>query len=351
MANRNSIIGYVGTYTKGDSQGIYRFILDKEERKLSAAEVAAEVDSPTYLTVSRDNRNLYAVAKQGDQGGVASFSVNPQSGELTAQATQFTDGANPCHISVNLENNLLTTANYHTTKVEAWLTDDAGKISEPVSSIDHKGHGPHERQEKPHLHYAGFTPDENFVIAIDLGSDRIITYENKAGKLDEFRSLATKAGSGPRHIVFHPNGQYAYVMTELSSEVIVLRYHEEDGSFHELQYISTIPEDFTENNQGSAIHISGDGKYIYAGNRGHNSIATFRVKGDGDEVEFVSFTSTEGDWPRDFALDPTEEFVVASNQNSSNLVLYSRDRESGELELIQSDISVPDPVCVKFLNV
>lgn len=351
MESRNSVIGYVGTYTKGDSRGIYRFILDTSERKLSEAELAAEVDSPTYLTVSRDNRNLYAVAKEGEQGGVASFSVNPQSGELTAKSSQFTEGVNPCHISVNLENNLLTTANYHTTKVEAWLTDEDGTISAPVSSVDHKGHGPHERQEKPHLHFAGFSPDERFVIAVDLGSDRIITYENKAGKLDQFRTLNTKAGSGPRHITFHPNGQYAYVMTELSSEVIVLRYNGEDGSFHELQYISTIPADFTENNQGSAIHLSGDGKFIYAGNRGHNSIACFRVNDEGDEVELLSYTSTEGDWPRDFALDPSEEFLVASNQNSSNLALFSRNRESGELDLLQSDISVPDPVCVKFLHV
>lgn len=350
MNQFDKLIGYIGTYTKGDSRGIYRFVLDLNEEKITGVETAAELDSPTYLTISKDNRNLYAVTKEGGSGGVASFEVNSQSGDLTANNSQVTEGVNPCYISVNQANSIIVTANYHTTKVESWRVNEAGSVTGPISSIEHKGHGPHERQEKPHLHYANFSPDEKYVVAVDLGSDRILTYKNKEGKLEEHRSLATRAGTGPRHLVFHPNGKYAYVMTELSSEVIVLRYHEDDGSFSELQYISTIPKDFKENNQGSAIYISGDGKFLYAGNRGHNSIACFQVNDDGDEVEFVSLASTEGDWPRDFALVPGEKFMVVANQDSGNLVLFSRDGQTGELKKIQSDISVPDPVSVEFLH-
>ncbi|MDQ1144597.1 6-phosphogluconolactonase (cycloisomerase 2 family) [Bacillus sp. SORGH_AS 510] len=124
-----------------------------------------------------------------------------------------------------------------------------------------------------------------------------------------------------------------------------------NGHFTEKQYISTLPEGFTENNQGSAIHISSDGRFVYAGNRGHNSIAVFSVNPETGELSFVEHVPTEGDWPRDFALDPSEKFVVASNQESGNLVLYSRDEGTGRLTLIQSDILVPYPVCVKFLHV
>ena len=169
--------------------------------------------------------------------------------------------------------------------------------------------------------------------------------------MEEAHTLLVKSGSGPRHITFHPNGKYAYVMTELSNEVITLSYNSDTGVFTELQYSPTIPEDFTENSQGSAIHISSDGRFVYAGNRGHDSIAVYSVNKENGELSFIEFTSTEGNWPRDFALDPTEKFIVASNQESSNLVLFARDTESGKLSLLDSQVSVPDPVCVKFLNV
>jgi 6-phosphogluconolactonase len=171
------------------------------------------------------------------------------------------------------------------------------------------------------------------------------------GTLQKVNLLPLKAGSGPRHLAFHPNGKFAYIMTEFSSEVIVLDYNKENKHFTEKQYISTLPEDFTENNQGSAIHVSSDGRFVYAGNRGHNSIAIFEADPVSGELTFVDRVSTEGDWPRDFSLDPTEEFLLASNQESSNLVLYKRDKESGKLTLLQSDVTVPYPVCVKFLHV
>ncbi len=138
-------------------------------------------------------------------------------------------------------------------------------------------------------------------------------------------------------------------MTELSNEVIVLKYNAEQGTFEELQYISTLPEDFTENSQGSAIHLSSDGKFVYAGNRGHNSIAVFRVNDD-HTVDFVEWTDTEGDWPRDFVLDPSEQFIVASNQETGTLVLFERDQEKGTLTLLQKDVKAPEAVCLKFLH-
>ncbi|MDQ0223789.1 lactonase family protein [Metabacillus niabensis] len=342
--------GYIGTYTKEDSKGIYSFTLDTEAKQISNVKAVAELNNPTYVNISNDNKVLYAVVKEGDKGGVASYAINNQTGELTELSRQVTEGASPCHVSVDKNNQQVVTANYHRGTVEAYLVNEDGTVNRSTSIMQHEGQGPHERQEKPHTHFSGFTPDEKFVVAVDLGIDKVITYKIDNGALTEAHTLLVKAGSGPRHITFHPNGKYAYVMTELSNEVIALSYNAETGIFTELQYIAAIPEDFTENSQGSAIHISSDGRFVYAGNRGHNSIAVFRVNEETGELALVEYTSTEGNWPRDFAFDPTESFIVASNEESGNLVLYARDKETGRLSVIQSDVAVPYPVCVKFLH-
>lgn len=349
--NLAKLIGYIGTYTKGDSNGVYSFTLDTEAAKIGDVKAVAELDNPTYVNVSNDNKTLFAVVKEGNEGGVASFTINSETGELTKRNSQVIEGASPCHVSVDSQNRQVVTANYHKGTIESFLVNEDGNINPAVSLIEHTGKGPHERQEKPHAHYSGFTPDEKFVVAVDLGIDKVITYKVENGQLEEAHTLLVKAGSGPRHITFHPNGKFAYVMTELSNEVITLSYNSENGIFTELQYIPTIPSDFTENSQGSAIHISSDGRFVYAGNRGHDSIAVFNVNQDSGKLTFVEYISTEGNWPRDFALDPTGKFVVASNQESSNLVLFARDVDTGKLTLVQSDVAVPDPVCVKFLNV
>lgn len=348
----DKIVGYIGTYTKGDSKGIYSFSLDTNNGLIENITVAAELENPTYVTISNDNQYLYSVAKDGNSGGVAAFSISG-TGELTAINSEGSEGSPPCHVNVDSQNRFVFSANYHKGSVESLpINQEDGSVRSAVSVIKHEGRGPDPRQEKPHTHYAGLTPDEKYLAVVELGIDALITYEIGAeGKLTEVSRLPLKAGSGPRHLAFHPNGKIAYIMTEFSSEVIVLTYHPENGHFTEKQYISTLPEDFKENNQGSAIHISSDGRFVYAGNRGHNSIAVFRADIQSGELSFIEHTPTEGDWPRDFSLDPTEKFMVASNQESSNLVLFARDEATGKLTLLNSDIAVPHPVCVKFLHV
>jgi 6-phosphogluconolactonase len=350
MINKTTYRGYIGTYTKGESKGIYTFILDTEARQITDVKLAAELDNPTYLTISNDNRYLYAVTKEGENGGVASFTID-ESGELQAINSQVLAGSPPCHVSVDRQNHHLFSANYHKGSVESYLIHkENGTVQPPASIMKHEGSGPDPRQEKPHTHYAGLTPDEKYLAVVELGIDALIIYKvNEDATLTNVHLLPLKAGSGPRHITFHPNGQFAYIMTEFSSEVIVLGYNPENGHFTEKQYISTLPSDFTENNQGSAIHISSDGRFVYAGNRGHNSIAVFSVNQENGELSFVELASSAGDWPRDFNFDPTEKFIVGSNQESNNLVLYSRDVQTGKLTLLQSDITVGHPVCIKFL--
>ncbi|HZG73872.1 MAG TPA: lactonase family protein, partial [Chondromyces sp.] len=302
----NKFIGYVGTYTKGDSKGIYTFALDIEAARIEEVREAAVLENPTYLTINKDNRYLYAVAKEGDKGGVAAYSINNETGELTEINRQLSQGASPCHVSVDDETRHVVTANYHKGTIESYtVNNEDGGVSSASSIIEHEGSGPNkDRQEKPHAHYAGFTPDGKYVAAVDLGIDQLITYKLDNGVLTQVNHLTVNPGSGPRHLAFHPNGKYAYIMTELSSEVIGLTYHSENGRFEAFQYISTIPAEFTENNQGSAIHLSSDGRFVYAANRGHDSIAVFSVNQDSGELTFVEHTKTEGNWPRDFVLDP-----------------------------------------------
>lgn len=350
MNNNNNppIRGFIGTYTKGNSKGIYSFQLDPNEKKIINVKVAAELENPTYLTITDDQQFLYSVVKDGESGGIAAFRIL-QGIQLQELNRSLETGASPCHVYSGPNQSILT-ANYHKGTVTYYKSQENGSITEPLSVGKHEGSGPDPRQEKAHTHYSGFTPDNKYIVVSELGIDQIITYQIVNDQLVEIHRLATKAGSGPRHLTFHPKRHYAYVMTEFSSEVIVLKYNPEDGSFEQKQVISTLPESFHENNQGSAIHISSDGKFVYVANRGHDSIAVFEVNQETFELSMIEHFSSEGNWPRDFMLDPSEKFLVVANQNSSNLVLYSRDTTTGKLSLLQKDVAVPDPVCVKFLN-
>ncbi|MBU8786082.1 lactonase family protein [Bacillus glycinifermentans] len=342
--------GYIGTYTKADSKGIYTFELDTDKKALSTPKLAAKLGSPTYLNIAKDNSMLYAVINDGEQGGVAAYRIDGNTGDLHFVNKQTADGPSPCHVSVDSANQYVLSANYHSGTIASYTLDGDGSLDAPASEVQHKGSGPHERQEKAHVHYSGFTPDENYAVAVDLGIDRVITYQLKEGKLEEVKSLAVAPGSGPRHIEFHPKEKYAYVLTELSNEVIVLEYNPGLGEFREVQVISALPDGFDGKSQGGAIHVTRDGKFVYASNRGHDSIAVFAVNEYSDELSLIEHVSTEGEWPRDFAFDPTEGFLIASNQETGTLTLYERNESTGTLTLLQSNIPAPEAVCVKFLH-
>lgn len=347
---QTKFIGYAGTYTNGDSKGIYCFELDTKEGQIKNVKVAAEIENPTYLNISPDRRYLYSVMKKGDTGGVSAFSIL-ETGELDFINSEVSAGSPPCHVSIDQNQRHVFSTNYHKGTVESYpINQSNGAVFPPVSVIHHKGSGPDPRQEKAHTHFASMTPDGKYLVVAELGSDNLIVYQvSTNGELKEVSKFAVRPGSGPRHFIFHPyDPTTLYVITEFSSEVIVLTYDDDNGSFTEIQTISTIPSDYAENNQCSAIHTSADGQYVYAGNRGHNSIAIFSVDSEKKKLTFVEYTSTEGDWPRDFVLDPTGSFLIASNQNTSNLVLFQRNGQTGKLSMIQNDVKIPNPVCVKF---
>ncbi|OMP66456.1 lactonase family protein [Domibacillus epiphyticus] len=342
--------GFVGTYTKKEGKGIHSFQLDTEKEELLNAAVAAEVNNSTYVTISENEQFLYAVAKGGKGGGLAAFKI--QDAQLEKLNDVLESEGVPCYVSLNTNGTRAFSAQYHTGTAEMYsINQETGQLIDLLDVATHEGTGPNaDRQEKAHTHFFGLTGDERFVVAVDLGTDEIITYEIAGEDLLKKAVFNTEPGSGPRHLVFHPSGQTAYVMTELSNEVLVLAFNENDGTFNLLAAHKAIPADFTENSQGSAIRIAQNGRFLYAGNRGHNSIAVFEVIEEGRDVKLVEIVSTKGDWPRDFDLDPTEQFLVVAHEKTNNVVLFKRNSDTGRLTPANSEVTIPEGVCVTFLR-
>lgn len=342
--------GFVGTYTKEEGKGVYSIQLDTDKGELLSAAVAAEVNNSTYVTISENEQFLYAVEKGGKGGGLASFKITD--GQIEKLNDVLESEGVPCHVTVNKSGTRAFTAQYHTGTAEMYSVDaESGKLIDLLDVATHTGTGPNiDRQEKAHTHFFALTPDERFVVAVDLGTDEVITYEIAGEDLLKKAVFNTEPGAGPRHLVFHPSGKVAYVMTELSNEVLVLAFNKNDGTFESLASHKTIPSSFTENSQGSAIRISKDGRFLYAGNRGHNSIAVFEVINDGRDVTLIEIVSTKGDWPRDFDLDPTEQFLAVAHEKTHNVVLFKRNAETGRLTPANSEVNVPEGVCVTFLS-
>lgn len=333
-----------GTYTKRISKGLYEAELDTEKKLLQNPTLVGELTNPTYLAVSKANK-VYAVENRDGQGGVVTFdnSVRP----LAEIDAQLSEGSAPAYIGVDEARQLVYAGYYHRGTVEVYHINADGNLT-LTDQWQNEGSGPRPEQGSSHIHFSNLTPD-NRLVAVDLGADEVITFDvSDDGKLTEASRFTTEAGFGPRHIRFSPDGQYAYLLGELSSLLSVLKYNSEDGSFEHVQTASTIPADWTEHNGSAALRLSKDGHYIYASNRGHNSVAVFKVSNLGAEIERVQLISTEGEFPRDMNWDKDEQFLVVANQDTDNVSLYGRDSESGELTLLQKDFAIPEGVRVTF---
>ena len=280
-------IAYVGTYTSNESQGIYSYNLDIKSGRLEQIGVSSKVDNPSYLNISLDNKFLYAVLENevfnGEAGGaVAAFSIDPKMGEINLLNIEGTKGRAPCNICIDRDNKYVFVANYNEGTVSMLPVNADGSLASILTIVKHEGSGPNKiRQTEPHVHYATLTPEGKYLCVVDLGIDSVRFYEvdRKNGSLifNNKLSLKMKPGCGPRHMEFHPSGQIAYIITELSCEVVVVEYNVENQTFDIIQQISTLPKGYTGKSTGGAIHISPDGNYLYASNRGNDSLAIFKI--------------------------------------------------------------------------
>lgn len=330
----------LGGYTSRVNQGIGQVTLDTEKKQLADYHLIYAAERPTYL-LEKDGC-IYVCMKRGENGGVAMIRDGQE------QAAVVMAGAAPCHISADPNRPYFYVSWYHQGMVSV-IEKTADGLAEKCR-IAHQGRSVHPNQEKPHVHFAQISPCGRYLFVCDLGTDEVYLYSLQAdGTLQEYHREKTPAGFGPRHLTFHPQLPFIYVLGELSSQVLVLEMESNSGRIFQRQLISALPEDFQGENAAAAIRISRDGRYLYTSNRGHDSLAVFQVEADG-RLCLVEYVPTEGRIPRDFALSPEEDFLVAAHQDSDNLTLFARDQESGRLTLCQKGVYAPEYVCVFFAD-
>lgn len=328
---------YFGTYTKRSSEGIYSASLDTTSGQLSQLELIVKEPNPTYLAFDQAGY-LYSVGAKNGDGGIVAFDA---ARKLLNHVVS--PGAPLCYVAVDQAHGFVYGANYHKGEVTVYQRAEDGSLI-LTDTKKHSGSGPHENQASSHVHFANLTPDR-YLITCDLGNDEVITYDvNKDGKLSQVATYKATPGAGPRHIVFHPTQKIAYLICELNSTIEVLIY---DGVGHLslLQTISTLPEDWTEFNGTAAIRVTRDGKFLYASNRGHDSIAVYEIIADGS-LALIQLVKTNGKIPRDFTLSTDEQVLIVAHQDSDNITTFFRDAKTGLLNEVQHDFIVPEAVCV-----
>ncbi|MGK7397357.1 MAG: lactonase family protein [Candidatus Cyclobacteriaceae bacterium M3_2C_046] len=336
---------FIGTYTGNQSEGVYFTRFHPEQGILSQPILAASTSNPSFLAINRDQQMIYAVNEK-DSGMVSAFQWNPDNQSLEMIDQQSSYGSYPCYVDINPSGDKLALANYGSGTV-AFYNLENGQPTDTTAVHQHKGKGPNQsRQEGPHAHFSKFVPQYNLIYTVDLGIDQVMAYPaNEEG--EGFTALKLEGGSGPRHLAFHPEKDLVFIINELSSTIVSARVDRETGKFTMIDQASTLPADYKEENSCADIHISQDGKYLYGSNRGHNSIAIFMVGEDGT-LQLKKTEPVRGDWPRNFALSPDGQFLIVANQRSNNIVVFKVNPETGLLTYNQNQITVGDPVCLKF---
>jgi len=354
-------IMYVGTYTRAPSKGIYAYRVQGATGAITpmgSDGLAGETENPSFLAVHPNQRFLYAVNEVSryegrDAGSVSAFSIDRATGALTLLNRVSSRGGGPCHLSIDGSGKWLFAANYGAGSVAAFPVHDDGTLGEASAFFQHAGASVNKaRQSGPHAHETVVSPDNKFVLAADLGLDKVFTYrlDPAAGGLapGEPPFTAVAPGSGPRHLAFRPDGAFVYVLSEMLSTVAAFRYDAGRGTLAQIQTLSTLPDGFAGDNSGAEIATHPSGKFLYASNRGDDSIATFRIDAAQGTLTATGRVSTQGKTPRGFAIDPSGRFLAAANQNSGTLVIFRIDQATGGLTPAGTTVQVPSPVSVVF---
>jgi 6-phosphogluconolactonase len=350
---------YIGTYTWKASKGIYLSRLDPATGALEAPVLAGAATNPSFLAIHASGRFLYAVGEVdrfgGQKGGVLSaFAIDRQSGKLTLLNQHSSRGPGPCHVAVDRTGRWALVANYSGGSVACLPIQPDGRLGEATDFVQHKGSSVNpQRQQGPHAHAAYFDAANRFVFVPDLGLDKVMIYRFDAahGKLvpNDPAWVAMAPGAGPRHLAFHPNGRYAYVINEINSTVTALAYDAARGTLKPLESVSTLPEGFEGKSTTAEVAIHPSGKFLYGSNRGHDSIAAFAIDAETGKLRPIGHEPTQGKSPRNFAMDPTGTYLLAANQDTGNVVVFRIDAQSGKLQATGHSIQVAAPVCVEFV--
>lgn len=345
---------FIGTYTREGGKGIYALQLDPSTGQLSSPVLGAETSNPTYLALSPDRRILYSVSESAALA--EAFHVEADRTRLRPLSVpQRTGEPAPCHLSVDHTGRALVLVNYHTALIASLPIRNDGALEAPETLIQHQGSSINaDRQSSAHPHSITISPDNRFALVCDLGLDKIFTY-----RLDPVAALLapgeppfTRAapGSGPRHFAFSPDGSRAFVLTEMGATVTSYNYGPENGTLTPIDSQSTLPADYRGENKCAAVRVHPNGRFVYASNRGHDSVAVFSVDQSLGKLSLVEIVPCGGKSPRDITLSPDGKWLVAANQDSNTLTVLQVAEKTGRLTATTSTASVSMPVCVLFAS-
>lgn len=348
----------IGTYTTGKSEGIYVYRFDTGTGKITYLNKITGVDNPSYIAIANNNHFVYSVNEVGTdrKGSVSAFSFDAVSGGLKLINKQPSIGAGPCYILLDKKRKNAFVANYAGGSLTVLPVNTDGSLAAPSQNIKDEGHSVDKaRQNEPHVHTAMLSPDEKFLMYTDLGTDKIniCNYTPAATKpLTPAKPAfaAATPGSGPRHLAFHPNGKYLYLIQEMGAKITAYSYHK--GALTEMSSVSLVPDGFKGAVGAADIHISADGKFLYSTNRGDaNEIEVFAIDKATGALTFVQRTPSMGKTPRNFTLDPSGNFLLVANQNSDDVYVFSIDKATGKLTYTGEKLVVGNPSCLKFAPV
>jgi 6-phosphogluconolactonase len=346
----------IGTYTSsGKSEGIYIYDFNINTGANSYKSKATEITNPSYLAISRNGKKVYSVSEAGrGKGSITAFDFDPASGELKLINSVTSGGDGPCYVEVDNSDKYVFSANYGGGSVAAIRVNEDGSLNDDVQSIQHEGSSVHKDQTKPHVHTVVLSPDNKYLLVTDLGTDKVHTYRFTPGGRDVLSPatpafVSTKAGAGPRHLTFHPNRKFVYVVNELNGSVDAFSF--KDGNLTSLQTITMLRQGFNGTIEAADIHCSSDGKFLYASNREEsNEIVIYRIAKNG-KLKFAGRQSVLGKAPRNFVIAPGGKYLLVANQNSDEIVVFLRNAKTGLLTDTGSRIKIGRPVCLKFVAV
>lgn len=333
----------LGGYTKRSNQGIASIQLDPQAERLSDYQVIDQLEGSTFVTLSQDKSLLFAIDRHQDQGGIVAYQKDGQAWKRLDQI--YTSQKNACHLSYHDDSRTIYASNYHEGSIDVYHLSDQCHLSH-LQRLVHQASSVHPNQTNSHLHFTGFGPYPGLLYACDLGGDLVYTYRLQAdGQLVKASELQTQPGMGPRHLVFHPNGKYAYIIGELNNQTLQVKV-KEDGSLEALEYFSNLGDQSFDRADGGAIRISQDGHFLYTSTRFADILTVFQINNESGQLDLIQTIPSGGEIPRDFTLSADDRHLLVGHQDSDQLALFRRDSQTGELSLISRDTLAPECVCL-----
>jgi 6-phosphogluconolactonase len=353
IAMANTSLIYIATQNP-DGMGITVAEFDSATGALSAPKMAIETRDPAHFTLSKDGKHLY-MCNTGTPGGVSAFAVDRKSGALRLLNYKESKGRGPSYVSVDGSGKYVLDANYGGGYVEVYSLAKDGSLDQQTAFVQHAGSSVHpQRQSKPYAHWFRTDPTNKFGLVADLGMDQVVIYkfDAKTGALTPNDPPFTKVagGMGPRHLVFHPNGEWVYGIAEIANEVMAFKWDAGKGALTQFQSVKTLADGFKDPSTAAEIAVRADGKFLYASNRGEDSIVVYAIDSATGELTFKQRTPSRGKVPRYFTFDPTNKWFIVSNQEGGNVAVFSVDAKSGELKPVGEPVLLPKPMAVVFLK-